>query len=505
MSKKRAELGDWQTPITLALKVCHLIKQRGISPTTLVEPTCGQGHFIQAALEVFDSIKEVYAIEIQNSYIKAIKNLERAYPNITFYIHNESIFNFKFEQIKNENLLLLGNPPWVTNSHIGVIDGDNLPQKNNLKGHRGLDAITGKSNFDISEFIMLSLWKAFSTKKGTFAFLLKNSVIRNLVYEETSNYHIGNLFQYKIDAKREFGASTEASLFIGDLGDKEHERVCQVYDLYTNKYIQTFGCVGQLAVSDIISYRKYPSIDGKCPFMWRSGIKHDCAKIMELNRIQQGHYINGLKQHAFIEEDLVYPLIKSSDISKRKEETRKYVLITQRKTSEDTGYIKHKYPQTYHYLETYATFLDGRKSSIYRNRPPFCLFGIGEYSFLPYKVAISSLYKSTVFTLLRTIGGKATMIDDTCYSIGFHEEEFAIITLNILNSTQVQDFISSISSTDSKRVITKDILMRIDILKAMSFLTNKELNITEEQRSKYIRYIHRGIDYSEGENLLFET
>lgn len=202
MEEKRVELGDWQTPITLALKVCHLIKLRGISPTILVEPTCGQGHFIQAALEVFDSIKEVYAIEIQESYIKDIKKLVKIYPNVTFHIYNESVFQFDFNQVQNENLLLLGNPPWVTNSHIGVIYGDNLPQKNNLKGHRGLDAITGKSNFDISEYIILSLWKAFSTKKGTFAFLLKNSVIRKLVYKETSKYHIGKLFQYKIDAKR---------------------------------------------------------------------------------------------------------------------------------------------------------------------------------------------------------------------------------------------------------------------------------------------------------------
>lgn len=489
MNNTRSEFGDWQTPLTLAYEICHTLKKHGFSPTTLIEPTCGRGNFIKAALEVFDDIKCVYAIEIHKPYIDEIRYLQTEYPCVAFYIYNQSVFDFDFRSLQDENLLLIGNPPWVTNSYMSSIGGGNLPTKSNIKKYKGLEAMTGKSNFDISEFIMLSLIEALANRQGQFAFLLKNSVIRNLVYGKITDIGAGDFSQYKIDAQKEFGASADASLFIGKLNTDNTKQECQVYNFYTQEYLHTFGRINNLPVSDIASYQKYAPIDGCSPFVWRSGIKHDCSKVMELSKDQLGNYINGLCEDVSIEEDLLYPLAKSSDISKKDTTHRKYVLITQRKTSDDTLFIRDKFPKTYNYLKGHRLYLDARKSSIYKNRPPYCIFGVGDYSFYPYKVAISSLYRSTLFTLLRPINGKPIMIDDTCYSIGFMNEEAASITLSILNSSYVQNFINSISNNDSKRIITKELLMRIDILEALSMLTNKELDITETQRLKYTQHI----------------
>ena len=57
------------------------------------------------------------------------------------------------------------------------------------------------------------------------------------------------------------------------------------------------------------------------------------------------------------------------------------------------------------------------------------------------------------------------MLDDTCYFIGFEEERFAKITLNLLNHGHTQQFLKAIIFPDSKRSITKDVLMRIDLVK----------------------------------------
>ena len=59
--------------------------------------------------------------------------------------------------------------------------------------------------------------------------------------------------------------------------------------------------------------------------------------------------------------------------------------------------------------------LDGRGSSIYRSCPPFSIFGIGEYSFAPWKVAISGFYKRLSFVAVAPLDGKPAMLDDTCY------------------------------------------------------------------------------------------
>ena len=104
-----------------------------------------------------------------------------------------------------------------------------------------------------------------------------------------------------------------------------------------------------------------------------------------------------------------------------------------------------------------------RKSSIYNNKPPFSIFGIGDYSFKPYKVAISGLYKTFHFTLILPQNEKPVMLDDTCYLIGFDKIEFAIYSLILLNSDTTVQLLQSVTFSDAKRTFTKDVLMRIDL------------------------------------------
>ncbi|GAG76882.1 unnamed protein product [marine sediment metagenome] len=113
----------------------------------------------------------------------------------------------------------------------------------------------------------------------------------------------------------------------------------------------------------------------------------------------------------------------------------------------------------------------------------FSIFGIGDYSFKPFKVAISGLYKSFHFTLVLPQADKPVMLDDTCYFIGFKKIEFAVYAIILLNSKTTEEFLQSITFTDAKRVFTKDILMRIDLLKLASIISKQEL---EEQ----IRYLN---------------
>jgi hypothetical protein len=55
------------------------------------------------------------------------------------------------------------------------------------------------------------------------------------------------------------------------------------------------------------------------------------------------------------------------------------------------------------------------------------------------------------------------MLDDTCYFIGFEILIEAEITQILLNKEITQNFIKSIAFKDAKRMITKDLLMRIDL------------------------------------------
>ena len=484
----RAEYGDFQTNRKLSDHVCHLLKNQNIAPEIIIEPTCGKGNFIISSLNTFENIKFIYGVEIYKPYIWEtkftildyfLKNKNYNLPEINIYHYD--VFNFDFKKISNQHkdckILVIGNPPWVTNSKLSSLGSDNLPLKSNFKNHTGLDAITGKGNFDIGEYISTKLLSIFSELKGDFAFLVKNAVVKNVLLEQNRiRYKISNIKQFNIDAKKEFNVSVNACLFLCSLSKKSDTTINE-YDFYTKKIINKYGWVNNKFVANIELYLKTKNIDGKFPFVWRQGLKHDASRIMELESVN-GHYLNTKKETVEIEKGLVFSLLKSSDLKGTViDKSRKYTIVTQRKVGQETKYIKKLYPKTYKYLFSNIEYFNKRKSSIYKGKPIFSIFGIGDYSFKPYKVAIAGMYKTTIFSLVKPINNKPVMLDDTCYFIGFDTLIEAEITRFLLNKEITQNFIQSIAFKDAKRMITKDLLMRIDLVEIIKKIDFIELQL----------------------------
>ncbi len=497
----RAEFGDFQTNRTLSDSICKLIKNYNSSPEVIIEPTCGKGNFIISALQNFPSIKYIYGIEIYKPYIWETKFAILNYllnhktdnvPEINIIHYN--IFNFYVNKIstdhKDKNILILGNPPWVTNSKLSSLGSDNLPIKSNFKNHNGIDAITGKGNFDIGEYISLKLIEEFSRHNGSFAFLVKNSVVKNILIEQKrKQYKISDIRQFDIDAKKEFNVSVNACLLYCSLG-ADNDFTIREYDFYSKTLIRQYGWVSNKFVADTELYKSYKQLDGMFPFEWRQGVKHDLSKIMEFEYID-GSFVNNNEEIVDIEDNLVYGLLKSSDLKENiTTKPRKYTIITQNKIGQNTQYIKNAYPKTYKYLSSNIEYFNNRKSSIYKGKPLFSIFGIGNYSFKPYKVAISGFYKKTKFTLVIPFNNKPVMLDDTCYFVGFDNLIEAEITQFLLNRITTQQFVKSISFIDAKRMLTKELLMRIGLTEIANSTSFKELKtgIKHIQKSDWENY-----------------
>ncbi|MCC5917499.1 MAG: hypothetical protein JJU02_09260 [Cryomorphaceae bacterium] len=473
----RREYGDFQTNMDLAHQVAKYSHTKNKEVEFVLEPTCGKGNFLLACISQFKNLKKVVGVEIYKPYVWATK-----FGILTYYLNNpntikpeidiihSNAFEFDYSNLAKSteqfNTLIIGNPPWVTNSELGSIDSKNLPAKSNFKNHKGLDAMTGKGNFDIGEYISFTLLKCFEKHKGIFAFLIKNSVVKNLIYDQKRNQiRMSKSEKLNIDAKKEFNVSVSACLFLTHL-NTEPDQTCVECDFYNRNYITNFGWYKDKFVYSVQDYDESSIIDGKSIFVWRSGVKHDCSKVMELDQIN-GHFKNALGEEVILEKDLTYGLLKSSDLKyDRTNSFRKLTIITQQKIGQDTTYIQNKFPLTYEYLNSHKAFFDKRKSSIYKDKPRFSIFGIGKYSFATYKVAISGLYKSTHFTLVIPKDCKPIMLDDTCYFIGFDDLKTAEIAHYLANSELVQKFLKSIIFSDSKRSINKDTLMRIDFEEA---------------------------------------
>jgi hypothetical protein len=489
----RAEYGDFQTNEDLARKVVLLLDQKSVNAQIIIEPTCGKGNFITASLATFSSIEYVFGIEIYKPYV-----WETKFNIIAFYLNHPKskkpqisithgdVFDYDFKKIATEyskkEILIIGNPPWVTNAKLGSLNSSNLPKKTNFKNHSGLDAMTGKGNFDIAEFIALKLIGFYQNQKGNLLLLVKNSVIKNIVFDQKKNKNaIAQLEKHNIDSKKEFNVSVEASLFYCQLQSKP-DFLCTEYNFYDNENsVLQFGWLGDKFVSNVHTYLHTKSIDGLSPFVWRQGLKHDCSSIMELDKVNS-HYVNGLNEEIKLEDDLVYGILKSSDLKNTViNQTRKFTIVTQKKVGQDTSYIRNDFPKTFQYLIGHKENFNARKSSIYNNKPAFSIFGIGDYSFKPYKVAISGLYKTFHFTLVLPQQQKPVMLDDTCYLIGFDNIEFAVYALMLLNSDIAMRFLQSITFADAKRTFTKDVLMRIDLLELANCIDRNYLTSALEK------------------------
>lgn len=129
-------------------------------------------------------------------------------------------------------VLLLGNPPWVTNAAIGVLEAANLPPKSNLKRLTGLNARTGKANFDISEWMLLQLMEAARCQSSVIAMLCKTSVARKaLEYGWNNGLAPAESALFRIDAARWFGVAVDACLLYARFApDERGETNTPVYD-----------------------------------------------------------------------------------------------------------------------------------------------------------------------------------------------------------------------------------------------------------------------------------
>ena len=183
-------------------------------------------------------------------------------------------------------LLVIGNPPWVTNSVLGVLNSGNLPDKSNVDNLRGIEAMMGKSNFDISEWMLRRFVTWLDGKNAMLAVLCKSSVARRVLLSAwSSSSAIKSAATYRIDAKKEFDVSVEAVLLVVQFEPKSESTECSVYEsLESTSAVSTYGLRKKRLVSDTKSYDNWCRFTSDGLKGWRSGIKHDCSKVFELTK-----------------------------------------------------------------------------------------------------------------------------------------------------------------------------------------------------------------------------
>jgi len=271
---------------------------------------------------------------------------------------------------------------------------------------------------------------------------------------------------FNIDAKKSFGAAVDACLLVIRF-DPSAENCGFDYTVFKDMNATQGTRIGHRdgrTVGNLDAFDATVHLIGKSPQKWRSGVKHDAAAVMEFTRTPAG-LLNGLGEIVALEDSYIFPLLKGSDIGSNKAWRQKFTLVTQRTVGMSTESIKALAPRTWQYLIDHAAQLDARASSIYANTARFAVFGIGDYAYRNWKIAICALYKKLEFRLIGPIEDRPVMFDDTVYYISFDSQDEAKIALAQLNSDDIRRLLSSMIFWDEKRPIKTTILNLVDFEK----------------------------------------
>lgn len=463
-----AEFGDFQTPPTLAADVMKALRDLQLNPASILEPSCGKGAFLFAAAKAFPRAK-LFGLDINPKHLAEAKLLlSRQRSRVT--LKKGDFFKEDWAALLDslpKPVFVVGNPPWVTNSELGTFGSANVPEKRNHFRLKGLDALTGKSNFDISEWMLLKNIEWIVQTRGVLALLCKISVARKVIAKAWQlSLPVTDARLHRIDAMFHFGAAVDACLCVIRADGTSDKKQCPIYPSLSSAVPESIlGYRDNLLVSDALRYDANRHLSGgSVAHKWRSGLKHDCSKVMELNGESIGRLRNGHGDQISLERKFVFPLIKSSDIGGTSvREMAKWVIVPQRHIGEETRTIRKTAPKTWRYLESHSEAFAARGSTIYSGKPPYSIFGIGEYSFAPWKVAISGLYKKFEFKIFGPRHGKPVMFDDTVYFLPFANEADAKRALSALRSKPALEFLTSMVFWDEKRPITADLLKRLNL------------------------------------------
>ncbi len=475
---RRTEFGDFQTPPALTRAVCRRLAARGITPASVIEPTCGRGAFLAAAAAQRPAARRL-GVELDPAYAAAARALD---PGAEVIVADAFTHDWHTTLAAlPAPVLVLGNPPWVTSAGVAAVDGANRPARTNPGGLSGLDAVLGASNFDVSEWLTLRLLDALG-ERGTLALLLKTASIRRVCSHHWQHGpSLAEAWGERIDARRAFDATVDAALFVARLG----EPACQDCTLASHG-IDGMGAIDAITPTDVaapadVSIERFGWRDGGLVAdpaaydrvrdcltdgrggarRWRSGIKHDCARVFELRRDGDG-WRNGFGEPVDVEPTVLHPLLKSADVAHDRP-PRRALLVPQRGTDEDPARLAVDAPRAWAYLCRHGARLDRRKSSIYRGRPRFSIFGVGDYAFTPWKVAVSGLYPTARFRAVGPRDGRAVVFDDTVYVLPCADEAEARALAAALEGPVGRAVIAALAFPDAKRTVTAALLARIDL------------------------------------------
>ncbi len=394
---------------------------------------------------------------------------------------------------------LVGNPPWISWNALPPqyrkrLEKELLPRYVLFDFH-GQEARLGHSNDD---YLVTFSWVTIDRylhQGGTCGFIIKQPLLTNVSGKTFRHFAIRCVHETTpLCVKRvadlrqinPFGIANETAIIVLQKGERTAYPL--PYEIWSKAdghfEIATFeaqpSSMADLASPWVVltpELEQTQFMAGRCPYTIRHGLKHDVADVLIVHPIERHDGIlvierarprksNRSPERYKIEPDVVYPFVQPRHLTAWGVRSYTYVIIPQRKAGENNEReFRQAFPLTYAYLQRFAPAFAARRSRIFSGTPFYGLFGLGDYTWSPYKVCWCGLGFRPEFAVVGPVedtfvGTKPVVPDGTVYFIPVDEQKEAHFLCAVLNSSIVRTFLSA-RSGKSKRGLSKKMMEQL--------------------------------------------
>jgi hypothetical protein len=421
---------------------------------------------------------------------------------------------------------IVGNPPWINWETLPTAYRDQTQpywQEYDLYRHRGYDALLGKSKDDFAILLTYVALDRHLIEGGTLAFLITQSIFKTTGAGQgfrTFTLPGGTPVQVvRVEDLSEIkpfpGASNRTALMILGKGRPTRYPVPYIYWKIRGRErlredsslaavkgrTQRIPLVAKPVSSQdhtspwvTASPQALPALEkiiGPSCYRAREGVNTGGANgvyYLELQGpagrgglVKVTNLITGVKRsvpkvEASLEGDLIYPLLRGRDIVRWHGEPGAYILLPHREGERlqaiPEAEMAHYFPNTARYLQQFAPILKERRTRVVRSLmargPYYSIYGIGDYTFAPYKVVWLRIgTKITAAVVSRKGGGTFTqeliIPNDSTVFVPFDREDEAHYFCALLNSTPAQFLVRTTSVLATGSFASPHILEKIAI------------------------------------------
>jgi hypothetical protein len=450
--------------------------------------------------EVYEKIRQLHLTNKNKIWVKIIQN------SFAPLLHTK--FDF-----------VIGNPPWIKWEFLSKEYKKKLGHLYldiyKLFSHKGMKAGMGYSHDDISVVFMYVAIDKYLKKGGKIGFVMKQTLYKSVAGEEFRKFKIEKQ-QMSIPLKvlkvndmvklKPFksSAQSETSTIILEKGKETSFPVPYNLWIPKEKIPNEHETLKEVMKDiEIIEKQAYPDNKRNLTDIWilvnkgekkkefkkgvnyylpRHGIVNDLNGVFFLEILSKENGTIIVKNRtmkakkpvplvkARIEKDLVFPFLKPKNIKRWGTSGYSYGLLPQKKHGENNeSKLRTELPLTYQYLYRFKENLLNRSSKWFKIKgfPFYSIFGVGEYSFAPYKVVWCCMTYAPNFSVVskindKFIGTKKVMPDNTIGYIPSGNEKEAHYLCALLNSKPTAELLERRSSK-SKWGISINMVKRIPI------------------------------------------